>query len=223
MGVRLPPLELPPGHVVFAPHFYDWPVVLTNQWTGSTRQIERAFALMRRYVERANVPLFLGEFGVPADAGRGGGYVDAVLDALDALNGSGAQWCWSPRWSPVTRDGWNREDYSIVDDAGRTRANFRSRPYPQRVAGDLRRFRVGDDGSLTLEWRNDGRADVDTELFAPRHRFGDAPRVTATAPLACRYERDGLALRCRSSFVGELRATIAPARPATAAARSATP
>src|SRR5262249_11768881 len=124
LGSRLPQLVLPPGQVVFAPHFYDWPVVLSNQWTGSRRQSGRAFALMRRFAESWKVPVFVGEYGVPADAGRGGAYVDAVVDAMDELGASGAQWCWSPRWSPVTKDGWNREDYSIVDGAGHTRANF---------------------------------------------------------------------------------------------------
>jgi endoglycosylceramidase len=211
LGVRVPRLELPRGRIVFAPHFYDWPVVLSNQWTGSRRQIARAFELMRQFSSRWNVPIFVGEYGVPANAGRGGAYVDAVVDAMDALGASGAQWCWTPRWSPVAKDGWNREDYSIVDDQGRTRANFRRRPYPQRIAGELRSFSVDDEGALTMRWRNDARP-VDSELFAPRSRFGDAPRISASAALDCRYRPGGLVLRCRSPFAGEMSARIAPQR-----------
>ncbi len=71
----------------------------------------------------------------PGGARRAGDYVDYLYDRLDAALASAAQWDVSPRWTPWAGDGWNGEDFSLLDGAGRPRPNYRPRPYPRRVAG----------------------------------------------------------------------------------------
>jgi endoglycosylceramidase len=200
------------SNVVYSPHFYDWAVVLSNQWTGSRLEIRRSFALIRAYADGWHVPVFVGEYGAPADAARAGDYIDAVADAMDALGASGAQWAFTPGWSPIAKDGWNREDYSVVDDRGQPRANLRLHPYPQRVAGRLLGFAVARDRALGVRWIDDGRG-VDSELFAPRQIYGDQPRLDASAGLACRYDNAGDILRCKSAAAGEASLMLRPRPP----------
>ena len=76
-----------------------------------------------------------GEFGIPGGTRRAGDYVDYHYDRLDAVLASGMQWTVSPRGAPQAGEGWNGEDFSLLDAAGRPRPNYRPRPYPQRVAG----------------------------------------------------------------------------------------
>src|SRR5262249_41411439 len=54
---------------------------------------------------------------------------------LDAVLASAMQWTVAPRWTPQAGDGWNGEDFSLLDGNGRPRPNYRPRPYPRRVAG----------------------------------------------------------------------------------------
>jgi hypothetical protein len=56
-------------------------------------------------------------------------------NALDATLLSGLQWGWTNGYSPVTKDGWNQEDYSVVDQNLAMRSNYAIRPYPRAVAG----------------------------------------------------------------------------------------
>ena len=56
---------------------------------------------------------------------RAGDYVGAIYDRLDACLASGAQWNYTPRWNAQTKDGWNAEDFNILDPPGTLRSNFR--------------------------------------------------------------------------------------------------
>ena len=102
---------------------------------GRTAVIDRAFGRMEAKAAEWGVPLLVGEFGIPGGARRAGDYVDYHYDRLDAALASAMQWTVSPRWSPQAGDGWNGEDFSLLDAAGRPRPNYRPRPYPHRVAG----------------------------------------------------------------------------------------
>ena len=102
---------------------------------GRTAVIDRAFGRMEAKAAEWGVPLLVGEFGIPGGARRAGDYIDYHYDRLDAALASAMQWTVSPRWSPRAGDGWNGEDFSLLDAAGRPRPNYRPRPYPHRVAG----------------------------------------------------------------------------------------
>ena len=87
-----------------------------------------------------------------AEARNAGDYVAAIYDRMDACLASGAQWNYSPRWNERDKDGWNGEDFSILDSSASVRPNFRPRPYPRHTAGLPLAFRFDDgrSGSATL-------------------------------------------------------------------------
>jgi endoglycosylceramidase len=192
----LPRPSLP--NLVFAPHFYDAGLNLFLSWTGDRRLVQRAFALLEHRAAAWQVPLFLGEFGAPAPAVRSGDFVSAVWTELDRLLASGAQWGYSSAWTPLGKDGWNREDFSIVDGEGRLRRNFVLRPHPQRVAGPLDEIAVGKSGAGSLEvaWHN--QSDAPSIFFVPRALFAGAPRVATSAGVSCRWDADDRHLLCQS-------------------------
>ena len=61
--------------------------------------------------------------------------INMVYDQLDLHALGGTQWGWTPAWDPVTKDGWNEEDYSVVDQNLNMRTNYAIRPYARAVAG----------------------------------------------------------------------------------------
>src|SRR5262249_29679610 len=87
------------------------------------------------------VPLLVGELGIPGGARRAGAHVDYLYDQVDEVLASAMQWTVAARWTPQAGDGWNGEDFSLLDGAGRPRPNYRPRPSPRRVAGVPLRFR----------------------------------------------------------------------------------
>jgi endoglycosylceramidase len=208
LGIGPTRLPKPADGAVYAPHYYDWIVMIWNQWSGTHFEINRSFELMASDARRWGSPLFIGELGISATAVNAAEYMRAVYDRLDAELGSCAQWAYSPHWSPVAKDGWNREDFGIVDQQGKPRRNFRVRPYAQRIAGTPLQMRVVGDHGLFVRWRNDGAAPgaapPDTELFAPRALFRHPPLVVASpADLSCAYAPDELVFRCHSASAGE--------------------
>src|SRR6185312_9201281 len=122
-------------------HYYEPLAIVCEDGGGRTAFIDRAFGRMEAKAEEWGVPLLVGEFGIPGGSRRAGEYVDHHYDRLDAALASAMQWTVSPRWSPEAGDGWNGEDFSLLDAARRPRPNYRPRPYPQRVAGVPVRFR----------------------------------------------------------------------------------
>jgi endoglycosylceramidase len=193
LASSLPALRLP--RVVFAPHFYDPLMTVLGVWLGH-------FALspdsMLQRARDWETPLFIGEFGAAADTWRVEAYLDAFFDWMDAGFVSGAQWSYTPRWTPEERDGWNDEDFSVWG-AGASRRNWRLRAFPSRVAGLPERFWQGD-GQVGLRWRHVPKLG-DTVLFAPQALFGGTPRVEATGEgLTCVH--DGARLTCRGARDG---------------------
>lgn len=196
----------------FAPHYYDPTVFLFDGWQGNDEH--DAFATMTGTAAAWGVPLFVGEFGAPPSIDQVAGYVGALYRQLDLALASGAQWAYTPGWTPAAKDGWNQEDFSIVDDTGALRANFRPRPYAPRVAGTPTSLTVTDeadarDNALALAWDNDPAAG-DTELFAPAAWFGGAVEVQADRGVDCR--RDGDRVRCHAAAAGPVQVRLGAPR-----------
>lgn len=170
------------ANVAYAPHFYRAVTLVLNRWHGSTLAAHRGFANMTAISAEWDVPLFLGEFGVGAETRNGGDYVDDLYNRLDACLASGAQWNYTPNWNARDKDGWNGEDFSVLEPNGQIRPNFRPRPYPRHTAGLPRHFhyhRAGSPGggpALAFAWDHDPSRG-DTEIFVPRAVFSPASRV----------------------------------------------
>ncbi len=91
------------GNVAYSPHYYKPSAIIRSGWKGRTTMIDLAFSHMRTTAEAWDCPLFLGEFGVPATSDRGLDYVTYLYDRLDDDLSSGAQWNYTPGWTPQTR------------------------------------------------------------------------------------------------------------------------
>lgn len=63
-------------------------------------------------------------------------------DELDARLLGGTQWGWTDDYNDKTKDGWNSENFSIVDQRRNLRSNFAVRPYPKAIAGIPGQFKV---------------------------------------------------------------------------------
>jgi endoglycosylceramidase len=122
-------------NIAYAPHYYRPLAMMREDGGGRTAAINRSFSRMEAKAAEWGVPLLLGELGIPGGARRAGDYIDHLYDQLDAVLASAMQWNVSPRWTPQAGDGWNGEDFSLLDGAGRPRPSYRPRPYPRLVAG----------------------------------------------------------------------------------------
>ena len=205
-------LPVPNFHgFAYAPHYYKPLALALHGWRSSCLFIDRAFGRMDSQVEQWDCPLFVGEFGIAAGAVHAGAYIDAIYDRLDAALASGAQWNLTPGWDPEKKDGWNGEDFSILDPAGNPRPNFRPRPYPSATAGTPLRFEFRDGNSpaggraLLLMWENRPGCGA-TEIAIPDGLFRAGTRVeTGPADVSVSYDPARRRLVCRS---GEERRVI---------------
>jgi len=205
LATRLPRPSL--GNIVYSPHYYDGVVLIVGAYRGEEEGA--AFDLMQQTATAWGAPLFVGEYGASATVANADGYVGALTAELDRRLASGAQWAYTPGWTDAAKDGWNREDFSIVDDTGALRANFRPRPYPRRVAGTPTSFTVTDgaDAALTLTWRHDPATGA-TEIVAPPPFFGPsgARRVEAEGDVRCTTA--DLVVRCTAATAGDKRVRV---------------
>lgn len=210
------------SNAAYSPHYYAPSVVLFKSWSGP--QPDLVFDSMRGTAETWGAPLFLGEFGAPAETVNGDFYVESLYRHLDEGFSSGAQWVYTPGWTPEAKDGWNAEDFSIVDDSGATRPNFQPRPFPRRIAGTPLSLRVTPgaeprESLLELEWDHDPKSG-ETEVFMPSEVFFRSAGVaieTTGEGLAC--SATGSLVKCSAPVAGKkhviLRAApIAVAEPA---------
>ncbi len=178
-------LPRPPfDNVAYAPHYYPPLAVITGHWNKVELPLTMALDQMARHAARWDAPLFLGEFGLNAGTAHAQHYIAAVYDRLDHSLASGAQWNHTPNWTPERRDGWNHEDYAILDRSGRPRANFRPRPFPQAVAGLPLRFEYQPGhtacaaGLLQFDYWANPELGI-TRVYLPACDFGNGLRLRA--------------------------------------------
>ena len=192
------------GPVAYAPHYYRPISIALGRWHATTLGMARAFTNMTETARAWDAPLFLGEFGVDAGSHRAGEYIGALYSRLDAGLASGAQWNYTPRWNAQTRDGWNAEDFNILDPSGSFRPNFRLRPYPRATAGMPLRFRYEDCGTASrprwfeFDWSHQPDHG-ETEVFLPSALFPPGSIVeTQTSAVTCRRDPARQVLTCRA-------------------------
>lgn len=214
---RLPRPEF--GQAVYAPHYYCPITYAIGRWHGARVGLSRAFSAMAETARDWETPLFIGEFGISAEIIGGGDYVRTFYDRLDAALASGAQWNYTPRWNAETRDGWNGEDFSILEPTGTPRTTFEPRPYPRATAGLPLRFVYNDrdpngrSRSIEFEWDHDP-AGGETELFLPAAIFPAHSDIAIRgAAVSCHHDPRRQLLTCRSPVAGTIRLqVIAPAQ-----------
>lgn len=206
------PSQIPVSHfdnAVFAPHFYDGLTVGTGHFNRADPTTKRLFKQLPYQAEDWNVPLFVGEFGGDQSISNVDEFVEYQYDLLDRAYASATQWGYTPTWNPVHKDGWNDENYSIVDQNGALRKNFKIRPYPQKVSGFPGRFRVKHTGALgitsvELSWYNDPHTG-ETELSVPTAAiFGSRKFSIQTFgdDLRCSFNGELTRLTCHSPHSG---------------------
>lgn len=123
-------------NLVYAAHLYrsfSWRAWLDPDYKGTS--FDALLDLQRKKAEELNMPLFIGEFGVPWTIWPPGSRDRQVNEAFEALEGefvSNAYWDFSVENGSI----WNEEDYSLIDDRGRVRGlEVNVRPYLRRLAG----------------------------------------------------------------------------------------
>lgn len=195
-------------NMAYAPHYYDPVTMLSHAYDGNPSGIDGAFATMSAKAAEWHVPLFVGEFGMFASFSNVSKYVTREYEDLDALLANGTQWNFSPRWTPLKKDGWNGEDLDILEpQTSALRQNFRVRPYPRATAGAPMFFRheVLESGGLVTGYRLEYRWIADasagtTEVVLPRALFGPSAVVESTRATCT---REGDVLMCRSAEPGD--------------------
>ena len=201
------------SNFAFAPHFYDPMTMALNSWAHWRAGIaHHGFRLMVEKARELHAPLFVGEFGVVGGTHNGRAFSDYQYDQLDGNFVSGAQWNYTPAWTPEGRDGWNHEDLSIVNGSGELRDSFHPRPFARALSGapvSQRELRLSD-GTLskyTLEWKQLVPGG-DTSVFVPAEIL-DHPELyelQSSGPgLSCVREDAALGIRCGATAPGDMK------------------
>jgi len=190
------------GNFVYSPHYYDPFIILSSLWLGAdpAKPLNR----MADQANEWNVPLLIGEYGAPANAFNVEGYMDAYNKWLNQGLVSGTQWNYTPTWNSETKDGWNAEDLSIVDDSGNLRRNFIPRPYPQAIAGTANEF-YADSNRMVFRWLNDPSLG-ETKIYVP-NTFFDNKELILTGGLTCQREPD-VGMLCSSTSNAEVSVSL---------------
>jgi endoglycosylceramidase len=206
----------------YSPHYYDGAVIQLHRWLGGSLKdpVERMYNQARAW----GVPLFVGEFGAPGDGVNVEPYMSEFYLQLDQRFISAAQWSWVAHWDEVKKDGWNTEDFSIVE-GDELRQTYWVRPYPARIAGTPGTFAVtrGAAAAVELSWTHDPTLGA-TRLFAPFLPLFAAQAFVETASnVGCSYEADRRHLRCTAPSAGDKRIRVRACAPGEACTPLAEP
>jgi endoglycosylceramidase len=187
----------------YAPHYYDPIVFLLRAFTGG--DLRQPFSVMESKAAEWGVPLLVGEYGAAAGTDGADDYLGVFRARLDENLASGTQWVYTPGWTAAKKDGWNAEDFSIVDDRGALRDNFRPRAQVLRTAGAPGAITLTPD-AIEVRWTH-APAAGETEIYAPPEVFA-APdvRVESSDGITCRVE--GPRVRCGGDATGEARVRV---------------
>ena len=143
---------------VYAPHWYPdiYPFIGINQgprtfdvdqWQYQDFTDELEAVLHKVELSMSNVPVVLGEFGTyynfnGIETSRENDYqvsahiLDNYYRALENVGMSHMQWCYSPENDYEYGDGWDLEDFSIIDPDWNPRGHYAFvRPYARATSG----------------------------------------------------------------------------------------
>jgi len=206
------------GNFAYAPHFYDPLALALGAWGGLTTLTDLAFGTMNTKAAGWNVPLFLGEFGIPAGAPGGLPYVDLIYERLDDYQASGTYWNFTPGWTAAAKDGWNGEDFSLIGDKAAPRPTFRFRPYARRIPGTPTAISVTHAGplsanSIEVKWTHEPARGL-LEIYMPRRElWGTAPLKVdiSGADTGCWFaDASERTFLCKSTSAGPKRIKVRP-------------
>jgi endoglycosylceramidase len=177
-ALRPPPL---PG-AVFAPHYYEamatlgFPFVIEGAIKGD---LTAQFAARERW----NMPVLVGEFGVPNHNWAKAAYLDFVLDTLDSLRGHAMMWDVS-----ASATQWNGESFSALNPDRTEQPWVPSfvRAYPRAVAGTIAAF-SWDASARRFTLDVTAATDGVTEVYLPRRHLGSSPRISVVGAIASQW------------------------------------
>ena len=164
---RLP--KLPIDDVVYSPHAYD-----NDAEGGSGFDAKRRDAIVQKLrdyraeADAMGAALWIGEYGGNAKQPDITEYMDAVYDGASAAAAGATYWAYDK----------NSNGYGLLEDDGSVKAvlaDVIARPYPSRVAGQLRSWEY-DERARTLVVRMTGAAGV-TEIVVPARAYPNGVTV----------------------------------------------
>jgi endoglycosylceramidase len=194
-------LNRPQGSpIVYAPHFYHASVFLGG---GESVDVSAGFDAIAATGEAWDVPVLVGEFGIPHDTDGAREYATNNWNGLDAHLMHGTWWEYS-----ASTELWNHENLSVVESDLTERPELIEpmiRAYPQAIDGELESWTF-DAATGTATLAVQGNRDGVTELVIPTRLYGDSPVITAAG--AC-VDTDGQVLLIRATD-DRFEVTVAP-------------
>lgn len=178
---------------VFAPHFYHPSLVFGDDAPPIQDEAIDSLAYWAELGAEWEVPILLGEFGIPN--GRAGElpWIRSHYDAFDTLRMHSTHW-------EVSRaaEVWNGEDLSLMTQDGQPEPVVAevARPWLRAVAGTVTDQTIDmDAGTATLAWQDPSASGV-TEVIVPSYLWG-AGSLAITG--GCLASRDGSRVHVRAT------------------------
>ena len=152
---RTPHAVLPDGkkepHLAFSPHGYDITVdsPLTNE--ASPHRVDFIFAEHKRKQERMGIPVLVGEWGGMVPGGDAYPALEHLIDLFDANR-------------------WSQTYWHLLEDMPNTKImEVLNRPYPQAVAGTIKRYGYDrKNGVFDLSYTGDAAVKAPTLIYLPK-------------------------------------------------------
>lgn len=161
------------GHFAFAPHYYDALAFLNVEIVDPTR-LRAGLLTAIALPGSPQVPIVLGEYGMPNANGVKESYLEAMLTLFDEFELNAFHWD-----AHVSTELWNHEDFTVFNPDGSERdwARALDRPHPRAIAGTDVTFSY-DLPTSVFELTVTGSTAEVTEVYIPKRRFGASPQVT---------------------------------------------
>jgi endoglycosylceramidase len=188
IGAMSNPEHLEPPNLegaVYAPHFYE-PSIAIGFETVEKETITEAMATAFGEGQLWNMPVIVGEFGVPNGNAAKADYLDFFLDQIDIHQGHATMW--DAQMSP---EFWNGEDFSILlpDGSEHSWAGAMVRAYPRAIAGRIVSF-SWDAERARFELEVAEATPEVSEIHLPSRYLGAAPRIRIDGAVRARFDAD---------------------------------
>ena len=157
----------------FAPHYYDALAFLNIDLVDPAR-LRSALLKTITLPNDPQIPIVVGEYGMPNANPAKEGYLDAMLGLFDEYRLHAIHWD-----AHQSAQLWNHEDFSVFrpDGSQQEWARALDRPFPRAVAGGDVTFSY-DLTSSVFELVVTAATSGVTEIYIPKQRFGSDPQVS---------------------------------------------